>query len=237
MTNVVYAIKTYELSAENFKITDVKIGRTANIKSTMAQYNRSHRKPEILNLWLPNEKIQVSQCEKGVLNLAQKYAHERTSETFRFLQDDYSKFSSNISCLLVETSFDNVVGKKQPKQKVVEGHDFTKKSYTGEKPLAFIYKGNRTEVLNWLDLYKIICKNIYQDVDNFESVLDLKGRSREYFSEGRPQKMVKPVQIPESNYYLEGNISADGIIRNIKKLFDIFGYNYQDLIIQTKEQN
>ena len=104
MTNLVYSIKVNELYYSGLKVLDVKIGKTANIDSTLAQYKRSSRDIKILDLWAPNENLQLSECEKGVHQLAERYAYERRSEKFIFLQDDYDKFSKNVSLLLEKVS-------------------------------------------------------------------------------------------------------------------------------------
>ena len=104
MTELVYAIMINKLDYSGLKVLDVKIGKTTNIDSTINQYKRSSRIVEVLNLWEPNKNLSLSDCERGVHKLAEKYAHERKSEKFIFLQDTYEDFSKNVSSLLKKVS-------------------------------------------------------------------------------------------------------------------------------------
>jgi len=100
MANLIYSIKVNELYYSGLSVLDVKIGKTTNIHSTLMQYKRSSRDIKVLDLWEPNENLQLSECERGVHRLADRYAYERKSEKFIFLQDAYDKFSENVSLLL-----------------------------------------------------------------------------------------------------------------------------------------
>jgi len=106
MVNLVYAIKVNELYYSGLKVLDVKIGKTTNIDSTLAQYERSNRDVKVLDLWVPNANLQLSECERGVHRLAEQYAYERKSEKFIFLQDRYDEFSETVSLLLKKASKD-----------------------------------------------------------------------------------------------------------------------------------
>ncbi|MFX1298320.1 MAG: DUF5655 domain-containing protein [Promethearchaeota archaeon] len=105
MANLIYSIKVNELYYSGLSVLDVKIGKTTNINSTLTQYKRSSRDVKILDLWEPNENLQLSECERGVHRLAEKYAYERKSEKFIFLQDDYDEFSDNVSLLLKKSKY------------------------------------------------------------------------------------------------------------------------------------
>jgi len=227
MTNVIYAVKTHDLSYADLTIKEVKIGRTSNINSTMSQYNRSHRNPEILDIWKPNEDLTVSTCEKGVLDLAEEYAHERDGETFRFLQDGYEKFADNISLLLESTSMKDLKEDKKEKPKKEKDEKGKKEDYTGEKPEYFVLDGDYIGVKNWRDLLGKVSKKIYEEKEDFEKVLEIRGRTRHYFSRNDPDKLVDAEEIPETSYYHEGNLSANQIMNIVKRLMDEFGYDYE----------
>ena len=108
MAEIVYAIRIGRLITGGLKVLDVKIGKTTNINSTINQYKRSSRDVKVLDLWEPNNNLTLSECERGVHQLAQQYAHERDSEKFIFLQDTYDKFSKNVCLLLKKTSMDEM---------------------------------------------------------------------------------------------------------------------------------
>jgi len=224
MTNVIYAVKTHDLSYADLTIKEVKIGRTSNINSTMSQYNRSHRNPEILDIWKPNKELTLSTCEKGVLDLAEKYAHERDGETFRFLQDGYEEFADNISSLLGSTTMKELKeGKKEPK----EEKEAKKEDYTGEKPEFFVLNEDYREVKNWRDVLGKVAKKIYEENEDFEKVLEIKGRTRNYFSKNDPDKLVDAERITDTSYYHEGNLSANQIMNIVKRLMNEFDYDYE----------
>ena len=84
MTNIIYAIRVGYVSYSELKIIDVKIGRTTNINSTLTQYRRSSRGIKILDLWESNESLTLSECKKGIHQLAEKYAYESEGEKFQF---------------------------------------------------------------------------------------------------------------------------------------------------------
>lgn len=134
MAETIYAVKVADLSYSGLKILDVKIGKTTNISSTLTQYRRSHRGVEILDLWESNQSITLSDCERGVHQIAEKYAYEKDGEKFIFLQESYKKFSENVSLLLRNTSL----------EKLMEKDKIASKGKCG-KPTASTRKtGNRT---------------------------------------------------------------------------------------------
>lgn len=108
MAEIIYAVKVADLSYSGLKILDVKIGKTTSISSTLTQYRRSHRSIETLNLWESNQSITLSDCERGVHQIAEKYAYEKDGEKFIFLQESYKKFSENVSLLLRNTSLEKL---------------------------------------------------------------------------------------------------------------------------------
>ncbi|MFZ5365740.1 MAG: winged helix-turn-helix domain-containing protein [Patescibacteria group bacterium] len=108
MAEMIYAIKVADLSYSGLKISDVKIGKTTNIRATLVQYRRSHRSAEILDLWELNPLMILSDCEEGVHKIAEKYAYEREGEKFIFLQESYKEFSENVSLLLRNIPIDKL---------------------------------------------------------------------------------------------------------------------------------
>lgn len=229
MTNVIYTVKTHELSYADLKIKEVKIGRTSNINSTIAQYRRGLSNLKLLDLWYPNEEKTVSQCEKGVLELAEKYAYERSRETFKFLQDGYENFSENVSYLLVPTSLDELEKSKQDQKEGKEIPKETKRSdYTGTKPDFFVLDDEYCEVDTWRDVLSNLVSKIHEYNDDFERILDIQGRSKNYFSKNSPEGMRSPDKIEGTNYYFETNLSANQIMKIVDRVLDKFDYDEDD---------
>lgn len=232
MTNVIYSVKTHELSYGDLKIKEVKIGRTSNINSTLAQYRRSHKNPELLDLWRQNEKLKISECEKGVLDLAEKYAHERSGETFRFLQNGYENFSTNISHLLVPTSIEDLERDEEEKEEEPEESELD--DYTGERPDFFVLDEEYYEVNTWRELLEEVLGSVKENTDDFEKIQEIKGLKRDYFSKGKPTDMRGPKKLAGTSYYYESNLSANQIMNIVEKILDKFGYNRSDFKLKLK---
>jgi len=229
MTGIIYSIKVNELVYSRLHVLEVKIGKTTNINSILSQYRRSHMLMEILNLWKPNESLQLSESENGVHKLAEKYAHERDSEKFIFLQNTYKTFSEHVSLFLEKTTID----KKSPSIETGKKIDFT-----GKIPTVIEFNNQTYQVRHWREVLMAVSKKIYdQEKDNFSKVLQLKGMKRPYFSkDGRAENqggvLVIPLKIPETPYYFEGNISANQAVSIVEDLLVLFGYNRSDIKIK-----
>ena len=233
MTEVVYAIKTGELNYSGLTVLDVKIGRTTDIDRTLTQYRRGNRTIELLDLWSPNKALGLSTCESGVHDVAEKYAYERKSENFVFLQDEYGKFSENISCLLLSTTKEDLEKKGEEEIQTEETKIKTIDDYTGKKP-QFILLGEDTfKVSTWREGLEKLSEKIYSEVDDFSPALDISGRSRNYFSRDE-QELNRPQSILDSGYYFEGNLSSKQTVSVCKKLVNKFGYEEDDLEIHVK---
>lgn len=119
LKGIIYSIEVARLDYSGLKVLDIKIGKTANLHSTLSQYKRSSRNVKILDLWKPNKSLSLSDCEEGIHQLAEQYAYERNNEKFIFLQQSYDKFSENVAFLLEKTTrdeFKRIKGNKlQPK--------------------------------------------------------------------------------------------------------------------------
>lgn len=230
MPDIIYAIETNRLSHGNLTVREIKIGKTTNLNSTLAQYNRLNMSVEVLDIWKPNSAIKTSECEKGVLNVAEKYAHERDSETFRFLQNGYENFAENISSILVHTSMEELKeGTAQDADETEEDvRDEEKENYTGEKPEFFVLNEDYCEVNSWRELLEKLAKKIYDDNDNFDKILQIEGRKRNYFSKGPPKSMRKPEKIEGTPYYCETNFSSNQTMDIVKRLLEKFNYSDSD---------
>lgn len=226
MSKIIYAIKVADVSYSGLKILDVKIGQTTNINSTIAQYKRSHREVEVLDLWELNPSKTLSDCEKGIHRIAERYAYERKGEKFIFLQESYKEFSENVNFLL-----NNVPKSKIGRKTEVDAEEDD--SYTGKKPKLIIFKGKKYKVDTWRGVLHVIAKEIYKEQDDFSSALDIKGRKRNYFSKSG-RDLVVALKIKGTPYFFEGNINANQIMKIIERLLETFGYDDSDFKIHYK---
>lgn len=225
MTNLVYAIKVNELIYSGLRVLDVKIGKTKDIQRTLRQYRRSGRGIEILDLWEPNSKLTLSQCEVGVQSIAEQYAYSKESEKFIFLQDRYDEFSDNVSKLLKKASPTRLAHKR-----VKKSSESKWIKHTENAPKYIKFKNKNYKVTSWNNAIQTLAKQLYDEVDDFNPVLKLKGQRKIYFAK-RKDKLMRPMEIHDTPYYFEGKNSTYMKKQVIKKLLNTFGYDESDLEI------
>jgi hypothetical protein len=227
MNKIIYAVKVIDLSYSGLQIIDVKIGQTSDINSTLRQYRRSNPNAEILDLWETNHSLKNSyECERGIHILAERYAYERKKETFIFLQESYQKFAENVNLLLKNVT-DKINRKTNTQRK-----EF-KIDYTGKKPELIRFRGKEYKVNTWREILCKIAEEIYKDKNDLTPVLKIRGKKRIYFSKNS-KDLVDPQEIKGTSYFCEGNLNANNIVKIIKTLLNIFGYDIHDLEIIYK---
>lgn len=229
MDEIIYAIKVADLSYSGLKVLDVKIGQTTNIKNTLTQYRRSHRSVEILNLWESNRSKTLSDCEKGIHKIAEKYSYEREAEKFIFLQESYEEFSRNVNLLLRRITEQEL----EREETTFGSSKYDTIDYTGTRPKLIKFKNKEYEVNSWRDVLHTVARMIYESKRDFSLALNIRGAKRDYFSE-KASNLVDPVEIKGSPYFFEGNISANLTMRIIEKLLDVFNYDKSDLEVVCK---
>lgn len=223
MSKIIYAIKIADLSFSGLKVLHVKIGQTSNIKRTLAQYRRGNPGVEILDLWQPNLLKTVSESEKGIHEIAKKYAYEREGEKFIFLQESYKEFAENVNLLLSNVP-ESEVGRKT-KTRVKKGGN-----YTGKKSESIKFQYNPYEVNSWREVLGTVAEQIYEDRKDFTLALKIKGRKRVYFSKNaRDLRALQKVK--GTPYFFEGNVNANRTMKIVDRLLEIFGYDESDLEI------
>jgi hypothetical protein len=104
MREVVYAIRISHLEYSGLKIMDIKIGKSTDIDNTLRQYSRGNRDIELLDMWTPNPDMNLSTAERGVHAVAERYAYDKQSEKFVFLQSAYQEFAETVNMLLRNVS-------------------------------------------------------------------------------------------------------------------------------------
>jgi len=223
MNQIIYAIKVADLSYSGLKILNVKIGRTTNLSATLRQYRRTSQEAEILDLWESNPQKTLSECEEGIHKIAEKYAYERKGEVFTFLQESYKKFSENINLLFKNISPDKLTKEKQRMGRVPKDY-----IYTGTAPSLIKFLGKSYKVNSWRETLHKMATLLYQNhKENFDSILNIRGRKRIYFSKNR-NSLVDPKPIEGTAYFFEGNVSANRIMKIINSLLHNFGYKKSD---------
>jgi hypothetical protein len=109
--------------------------------------------------------------------------------------------------------------------------------YTGRSLKAYMFKGTPCKVSKWRELLKKLCKNICEDKpEEFEKVLKLKGRTRQYFSYN-PENLRKPskTDINKTGIYHETNLSANRVVKICNDIIDLFDYPQKTFKIEVEE--
>lgn len=232
MTDVVYAVRISNLEYSGLKIMDVKIGKSTNIDNTLSQYSRGARNIELLDMWKPNPQKNLSTAEKGVHEIAEKYAYDKQSEKFVFLQGEYQQFAETVNKILMNTT------KAEIEDKETETEDTESEDYTGTTPAIIKILGETHEVDNWTDTLQTGVAQILAEVDDQEKVTEIEGRTRSYFvKKERQSDLVAPKQIPGTELYVESNFSANDVNRVIQKVLKKYNYEQKELEIFTEEEN
>jgi len=227
---VVYAIRISHLEYSGLKIMDIKIGKSTNIDTTLSQYSRGNRDIELLDMWRPNPDKTLSTAERGVHDVAEKYAYDKQSEKFVFLQGAYQEFAETINKLLRN------VGREDLAEAATSSESDDLDDYTGTTPSVIKILGETHDVDSWADALTVAVGEILRDVDDPERVTDIEGRTRSYFvDEGRQADLVQPRKIPDTDLYVETNFSANDCVRKIEQVMEKFGYDRAELEIFTEE--
>ena len=69
--------------------------------------------------------------------------------------------------------------------------------------------------------------------EEFDKVLNLRGRRRPYFSKN-PSELRSPERISNTEIFLETNLSANRVVRLSRKVLELFGYGEDDLSIEVR---
>lgn len=106
-------------------------------------------------------------------------------------------------------------------------------SYINKKVTAFIFNNTRYNVRSWKEVLLQICKLTYNlHRSSFESVLQLRGSKRPYFS-SNPNDLRHPQQIENSDIFVETHLNSNSIVRISVNVISLFGYSEKDLIIEA----
>ncbi|MDB9235110.1 hypothetical protein [Halorubrum ezzemoulense] len=230
MSDVVYAIRISHLEYSGLKIMDIKIGKSTDIENTLRQYSRGNRDIELLDMWTPNPDKTLSTAERGVHAIAEKYAYDKQSEKFVFLQGAYQEFVETVNMLLQNISRDDLAAESASS----ESDDVD--DYTGTTPSVIKVLGETHDVDSWADALTVGVAAILRDVDDQERVTEIDGRTRSYFvEEGRQSDLFKPRGIPDTDLYVETNSSANDCVRRIEQVLEKYGYDRAELEIFTQK--
>ena len=110
-------------------------------------------------------------------------------------------------------------------------------NFTGKAISCFWFKGEIYEVKSWKELLIKLCNILYnKHTNDFEKLFEIKGKKRIYFTHDKSQ-LIEPMQIPDTDIYVETNHSAMMITWICCKILSKFGYSNEDLKVGAKEKD
>lgn len=106
-------------------------------------------------------------------------------------------------------------------------------SYTFRRPASFNFLGKNHRASTWKKVLIGICFEIARrHPDDFNKVLNLKGRKRDYFSHDY-RGMTSPEKIPGTATFVETNLSANDVAKRCQQILRLFGYKSADFGVLT----
>jgi len=111
-------------------------------------------------------------------------------------------------------------------------------NYTGTTPPVINILGETHDVNSWAGALTVAVAEILRDVNDRGRVTEIEGRTRSYFvQKGRQADLVKPRRIPDTDLYLETNLSANACVRRIEQVLEKYGYDRAELELFTEQGN
>lgn len=227
VTGVIYAIELNTVDADGLRIVKVKIGKTTDLESRLANFQTGmFGEPEVLNVWRPNPDVSLSSAETGVLELAEKNAYDRGGEAFVFLQDGYQQFSETADKLLKTTTLREING---------DGPEPPGEDHTGEVPAVIKLHSEAYAVSSWADCLVTVAEAMMSQVQNKKPLKQVRGQKVNYVvEEGEEAQMVSPKPIADSNLYIETNFSANDVVRVSEKILTAYDHDLAEFRIFTE---
>ena len=106
--------------------------------------------------------------------------------------------------------------------------------YTGQLLRAFNLFNEKHLATTWRQVLLGVAAELYRrHPEQFDRVLSLRGRKRDYFSISK-DRLFLPGEIPGSPYYAETNLSANDIVRRCHQLLALFDYPETVLTIELQ---
>ena len=124
----------------------------------------------------------------------------------------------------------------QPKAEEKAGRSiFDDFNFTGTTPAKFTFLGEPHSVSSWVELYMQTARKLdFLDASYFERIVSQPEKANLFSSADDKVKSPKKLR-DNSDIYLKTNLSAEGIIENLKLFFDENGIDEDDFEVVLKE--
>lgn len=154
------------------------------------------------------------------------------------IQSEASELKSSGSDSLSTAALDSNMSEDASGIHVVDFLSST--DYSFAKPIRVSYFGDEHFEASWKTLYIRISKLLYEDYPHiFAEQVEHHGsnpKGKLIYSEAELNQMRVPALV-EHGIYIETNRSATEIVKNIKRLLDLCGVDYENLIIYYSRPN
>jgi len=157
-----------------------------------------------------------------------KAENERIAQ---FIQQNESRF------LILENQFVKVAEVNR-KVSISRKKDsgYTSSGYTGKRIISVTFNNQTYSVSSWVEFLIKISEVIYAEKkDIFKKVETLRGRKRKYYSTNK-NEVIFPGKIANTGYYVDTNRSANGIVKLVRSVLNLFGYKQDSLKINCSDQ-
>jgi len=156
---------------------------------------------------------------------------------FRPEIEDVEKFIIDIQRSIVEkpiasssppTKQDSV---SIPKSKPVS---YQEGSYINRRIISFQLLGKTYNPRTWKELLVVVSEEMYRrHGPEFSRCLSLRGSKMAYFSR-QPNELSQPMQIANSNFFVETKLNSNAIVRRGRELMALFGYKEDSLQVSAE---
>lgn len=110
-------------------------------------------------------------------------------------------------------------------------------NYTGKTPSVIKFSGQTYEISSWMECLQTVAREILRDTDEKDKITEITGTKRDYFAKEQDiSNLVYPKDIPDTDYFFEGKLSANDVVRITKKVMRKYDYDTSELEIYTEEE-
>lgn len=142
------------------------------------------------------------------------------------------KMSPSINPNQIHQQVESITKEKQKTPPLTTNDYYSlENNFTSQKIGGFIFLGQKYEINKWRNLLLTIVDIIYNSHKvEFQKITTISGKKAPYFTEN--QNMLRsPIKISTSSLYAETNLSANLIIKIIRRILVTFNYNKDDVKI------
>lgn len=171
---------------------------------------------------------------KFLINKLNLYSGKLTEKVIKQFIPIFKTAHNKLIAELATDRIEQTHGHQEGENDESEDEDPPAIGISGTKPEKYTFMGETVFVKSWIELLQKLTSQIYKyNSDSFSKIFSISGRKRIYFTDN-PEILVRPIQIENSVYFIEGNLSAKRIIVLCRRMLKTFGYNEADLGYKLK---